>query len=133
MAKQEKYKCPGRRLFCNEDRKIKGYLNYVIAGLRQLFHIVQLGDLNIEHNSRLARFFESKYYYVLWEYRSALYYCTKDQAMKVINEMGHPDEYQSYDITIVGEDFENSDILCFNHDNEIYFYEKCGRLEVLLD
>ena len=114
---------------------VKGYINYVLSGLRQLFHCIQLENLSIEQNNRLRSFFESNYYYVFWEYENKLFYCTKCEAMRTIEEMAHPidSDYNAHDITIIGEDFENSDILCFNHDDEIFFYQKCGRLKVELD
>ena len=137
MAKQ-KYRRPGSRILWNEELKIKGYIHYTTLGLPQIFQYVQLENLNIEQNSRLSRFFESNYYYVLWWHSNGLYHCSKDQVIKIINEMGYffdsecnsDDIFSTADIMIIGKDFENSDILYFDHNDNIGFYQKCGRIVV---
>ncbi len=139
MAKQ-RYRRPGARILWNDELKIKGYIHYTTLGLPQLYQCTRLEYLDTINNKRLNLFFQAEFFYVLWWHSNGLYRCTKDQTVAIINDMGYvlDCEYDSRDIgstdvMIIGSDFENSDILYFNHDEQIEFFQKIGQIEVRLD
>ena len=45
--------------------------------------------------------FESDYYYVLWWHSNDLHHCSKDQVIRIINEMRHPDDLNIMSMTLL--------------------------------
>ena len=139
MTRQKDRK-PGVKILWDEGLKIKGYIHYATLGLPQLYQFIQIESLHTDHNSRLGRFFESQYYYVLWWHSNSLYRCTKEQVIEIVNDMGYsldsefiPDDIFPTDIVIIGENFEASDILYFDHNEIIGLYQKTGHFVVVQD